>query len=71
MCIRDRYEDAIRSDLEQAETLASCRTYEEIRLGLSGLSFARLSPKKDESVDEEKMCIRDRFRPTAMSSASF
>ena len=48
------YEDAIRSDLEQAETLASCRTYEEIRLGLSGLSFARLSPKKDESVDEEK-----------------
>lgn len=48
------YEDAIRSDLERAETLASSRTYEEIRLGLSGLSFARLSPKKDESVDEEK-----------------
>ena len=48
------YEDALRSDLEQAEELAACRTYEEIRNALSGLSFARLSPKKDADVEEEK-----------------
>ena len=48
------YCDALSSDLEQAEALSACRSYEEIREGLSGLAFARLSPKKDESVEEEK-----------------
>ncbi len=48
------YCDALSSDLEQAEALSACRSYEEIREGLSALTFARLSPKKDESVEEEK-----------------
>ena len=48
------YEDALRSDLEQTEELASCRSYEEIRRRLSELSFARLSAKKDADVQEEK-----------------
>ncbi len=48
------YEDALRSDLEQAEELAACQTYEEIRNALLGLSFARLSAKKDADVEEEK-----------------
>ncbi len=48
------YEGALRSDLEKADILAACRTYEEIRRELSDLSFARLSPKKDENVEEEK-----------------
>ncbi len=48
------YEEALHSDLEQTEELAACHSYEKIRQRLSCLSFARLSPKKDESVEEEK-----------------
>lgn len=56
------YEDALRSDLIQAESLFSCSGYEEIRKGLSGLSFARLSPKKDANVEEEKKMLVRAFR---------
>lgn len=48
------YEGALRSDLEKTQALAACRTYGEIRRELGSLSFARLSSKKDESVEEEK-----------------
>ncbi len=56
------YEGALQSDLTQAESLLSCSGYEEIRQGLSGLSFARLSPKKDADVEEEKKEMVKAFR---------
>lgn len=48
------YEDAVAGDLLQAQELLACRNYEEIRQRMEGLTFARLSPKKDESVSEDK-----------------
>jgi len=48
------YTDALQSDLEQAERLCTCRTYEEYRQALGDLAFVRLSAKKDESVEPEK-----------------
>ena len=62
------YEDALRSDLEQAEELAACRTYEETRQQLSALSFARLSPKKDADVEEEKKNLVKAFRESMKKS---
>ena len=48
------YQEALLCDWEQAERLAACKTYEDYRRELSGLSFARLSSKRDGSVEEEK-----------------
>lgn len=47
------YEDTLESDLELIEGLISCNTYEEYHARLKGLSWARLSGKKDEAVSEE------------------
>ena len=48
------YQEALASDLEQIESLCACHSYEDYRKALEGLRFARLSPKKDECVAEEK-----------------
>ncbi|GFI10918.1 ATP-dependent helicase/nuclease subunit A [Lachnospiraceae bacterium] len=60
------YQQALLEDLEQAEALGSCRTYEEYQEGLEHLAFARLSAKRDSQVDEGKKArvkaLRDRMK---------
>ncbi len=48
------YEDAVQADLIQVQELMACRSYEKIRERLESLSFARLSAKKDPTVEEER-----------------
>lgn len=60
------YQQALSEDLEQAEALSACRTYEEYREALGQLAFARLSAKRDARVDEGKKAkvkaLRDRMK---------
>ena len=48
------YEDALQADLIQVQELKDCKGYELLRERLWGLSFARLSTKKDPAVEEER-----------------
>ena len=48
------YEDALQADLIQVQELKDCKGYEVLRERLLGLSFARLSTKKDPAVEEER-----------------
>ena len=47
------YAKAIEEDYSQLESLLSVRDYEEYETCFSSFSFARLSPKKEEGVQEE------------------
>ena len=47
------YEPMLQSDLEQTKLLLKCQTYEQLQKAFSGIGFAILSRKKDDSVREE------------------
>ena len=59
------YGDVIQRELDAVERLTGCTTYDEVYSAIGGISFDRLSSKKDDSVNPDKRELTKKIRNEA------